>query len=49
MRMGGQVPGPGVEDAHHAALPTEVVRVQSQGVYGGSGGVKKQVGHEALV
>ena len=49
MRMVGEVPGPGVEDAHHADLPTEVVGVQSQGWSGGSGGVQKQVVHEELV
>jgi hypothetical protein len=48
-RMGGKVPGPGVEDAHHADLPTEGVGVQRQGLSGGSGGLKKQVGHEVLV
>ena len=32
MGMVGQVPGPGVEDAHHADLPAEVMGVQREGL-----------------
>lgn len=49
MRMGGQVPSPGVEDAHHANLPAEGVRIQRECLQGSSGGLKEQVVHELLV
>ena len=42
MRMGGQVPRPGVEDAHHAELPAEGARVQRQGLQGSRSGLKEQ-------
>ena len=47
--MLGQVPGPGVEDPHHADLAAEGVGVKSQGLQGGSGGLKEQVLHAVLV
>jgi hypothetical protein len=48
-RMGGEVPGPGVEDAHHAEWAAEVVGVQSQCLQGGSGGLQEQGGETVLV
>jgi len=49
MRMGGQVPGPGVEDTSPADLPAEVVGVYSQGLSGSRGGLKEQVVHASVV
>jgi hypothetical protein len=46
MRMGGQLSGPRVEDAHHAELPTAVVRGQRQSVEGSSRGLPPQVVQE---
>ena len=48
MGMGGEVPGPRVEDAHHADLPAEGGRIQREGLQGGRGGLTKQVGQTAL-
>src|SRR5207247_10709209 len=41
--MRGEIPGPRVEDAHHAELSAEGVGVQSQGLQGGRGGLKEPV------
>ena len=49
MRMGGHVPGPGVEDPHHAELPAEGVGIESQGVSGSRRGLKKQGVQASLV
>jgi hypothetical protein len=49
MRMGGQVPRPGVEDAPHAPLPPEGVRIQRAGLQGSSGGLQEPGGHARLV
>ena len=42
LRMVGHLPGPGVEDAHHADLPTEVCGVQGEGLQGSRGGLQEQ-------
>ena len=49
MRMGGHVPGPGVEAPHHAELPAEGVGIESQGVSGSRRGLKKQGVQASLV
>jgi len=49
MRMVGEVPGPGVEDAYHTDLPTEGMGVQREGLQGSRRGLKEQVGEAALM
>lgn len=49
MGMGGQVAGPGVQDAKHAEVAAEVWRVQGEVLQGGRGGPKAQGGQELLV
>jgi hypothetical protein len=49
MRMVHQIAGPGVEDPDHAALPTAMTGIESEGLQGGRGGRKKQVVHDVLV
>jgi hypothetical protein len=49
MRMIGQVPGPGVEDADHTDLPAEIVRVQGEGLESSRRGLKEQVVEQLLV
>lgn len=47
-RMGGQGPSPGVEDAHHANRPAEVVRIQRECLQGSRGGLQEQGVHALL-
>ena len=49
MGMVGQVPGPGVEDAHHADLPAEIFRLQGEALQGSRGGLKEQIGEAVLM
>jgi hypothetical protein len=49
MRMGGHVPGPGVEAADHTDLPAERVGVQRAGLESSRSGLQEQGGAQRLV